>query len=102
MCLLGTMSTKPSLSPRLPVLVGAAACAACCAFPVAAVAVGLGAGTATTITAFLEPIGAGLLAAGAMFAAGLYVWRRRAKRREVRACAADRSCGCGPGARATD
>jgi hypothetical protein len=78
--------------PRGPLLLGAAACAACCAAPL--VAIVIGAGAASTITAIMEPIAGLLMAAGAVLAIALFVRYRRA--RAAAACAVDGSCGCGP------
>ena len=78
--------------PRGPLLLGAAACVACCTAPLAAIVIG--AGAASTIAAIAEPLAGLLLGVGALLGIGLYVRRRRA--RAASACAVDRSCGCGP------
>jgi hypothetical protein len=80
------MSTKFWSRPRGVVLLGAAACAACCAPPIAAIVVG--AGAASTIAAIAEPIAGVLLAAGTVLGIAIYLRRRKAR-------AAER-CGCDP------
>lgn len=77
--------------PRGALILGIAACAACCALPLAALVIG--AGAASTLAAITEPIAGILLAAGALLAITLYVRHRRAR---AVACATDGSCGCGP------
>jgi hypothetical protein len=83
------MSTNGSFwsRPRGPLLLGAAACAACCAAPLTAIAIG--AGAASTLAAIAEPIAGALLAGAALLGIAIYVRRRRAQ-------AAAGSCGCGP------
>jgi hypothetical protein len=92
-------TTKPSFwsRPRGPLLLGAAACVACCTAPLAAVIIG--AGAASTIAAIAEPLAGALLAAGAVLAIGLYLRRRRA--RAAVACSIDNSCGCSPAEKRT-
>lgn len=88
------MGTKASFwsRPRGPLLLGLAACAACCTAPLAAVVIG--AGAASTLAAIAEPVAGLLLGTAAVLAIMLYVRRRRA----AAACATDGSCGCGPSA----
>lgn len=88
------MSTKTGFwsRPRGALLLGASACAACCAAPV--VAIVIGAGAASTIAAIAEPLAGVLLATGAILGIAIYVRRRNA--RAAAACATDASCGCGP------
>lgn len=88
------MSTKRGFwsRPRGPLLLGAAACVACCATPLVAIVVG--AGAASTVAAIAEPIAGVLLATAALLGIVLYLRRRRA-RGAARAVAAG-SCGCGP------
>ncbi len=76
-----------------PVVLGGAACAACCAVPLAAVV--LGTGAASVLATWFEPL-AGLLLASAAVAAGVVWWRRRASRPspDASACSTDGSCGC--------
>lgn len=63
--------------------------------PLAAIVIG--AGAATTAAVILEPLAAGLVAAGVLMALVTYMRRRRAAAScETGACAADRSCGCEP------
>jgi hypothetical protein len=89
------MSTKASFwsGPRGPVVLGAAACAACCVAPLTAIVVG--AGAASTLAAIAEPIAGGLLAGAAVLGIGIYA-RRRRDRAAAAACASDGGCGCGP------
>lgn len=88
------MSTNRSYwsRPRGPLLLGAAACAACCATPIAAVVIG--AGAASTLAAIAEPIAGLLLATAAILTISIVV--RRCRARAAEACATDGSCGCGP------
>lgn len=109
---------------RAPLLLGAAACGACCAVPLAAVVIG--AGAATTAAAILEPLAGVLIGVAAVAAVVAYLRHRRAATArcelaaascgpgaaccvpgaaccapgaasgESDACAIDRSCGCGP------
>lgn len=84
-----------NLRPRVPLLLGAAACAACCALPLAAVLIG--AGTVATAVAILEPVAIALVALAIGLAHVAYTRRRRAAARcaAAGACATDRRC-CGP------
>ncbi len=93
------MSTKTGFwsRPRGALLLGAAACAACCAAPLAAIVIG--AGAASTIAAIAEPVAGVLLAIGAVLGIAMYVRRRNA--RAAAACATDGSCGCGPSEKRT-
>jgi hypothetical protein len=87
------MTTRTFWSrPRGPLLLGAAACAACCAPPLAAIAIG--AGAASTLAMILEPIAGVLLAAASVLAIAIVVRRRRAAL--AASCAVDGACGCGP------
>lgn len=79
--------------PRGALLLGVAACAACCAPPIAALVIG--AGAASTLAAIAEPLAGILMGAGALLGITLYVRHRRA-RTTAAACATDGSCGCGP------
>jgi hypothetical protein len=101
--------------PRAPLLLGAAACVACCAVPISAIIIGAGAATARA--AMLEPVAGVLFAAGAILAIAIVARRRSASRT---ACAVDErsgsldgagsqalrgidgACGCGPSATRTD
>lgn len=76
-----------------PAVLGIVACAACCALPFAATA--LGAGAATALTALVEPVAAALLAGGFVIAGVAWVQRRREPGCGQAACAVDGSCGCG-------
>jgi hypothetical protein len=84
------MSTRRGFwsRPRGPLLLGAVACAACCATPLVAIAIG--AGAASTVAAIAEPIAGVLLATGALLGIVMYVRHRR-----TRAVTGAR-CGCGP------
>ena len=79
--------------PRGALFLGVAACAACCAPPIAALVIG--AGAASTLAGIAEPLAGVLMAAGALLGITLYVRHRRA-RAAAAACATDGSCGCGP------
>jgi hypothetical protein len=84
--------------PKGPLLLGVAACGACCVAPL--VGLVLGAGAATTVAAILSPVTGILLAASAVLTIALVVrWRRAA--RDANACAVDGSCGCEPAQDAT-
>jgi len=85
------MSTRASFwsRPRGPLLLGATACAACCAAPLTAIVIG--AGAASTLAAIAEPI-AGILLAGATVL-GITIYARRRSRAPVAACATDGGCG---------
>jgi hypothetical protein len=76
--------------PRVLARFGAAACAACCALPLAAGIVGAGGLGAAAVA--LEWLGAGLLAAAVV----AFVARRRRRPGGAAACRVDGSCGCGP------
>lgn len=81
----------------LPLLFGVGACAACCALPLLAVGLGVGGAAATAFAAFVEPLAGVLLAVGVVTTVVLVVRRsRRQTSCSSGACAADRSCGCGP------
>lgn len=79
--------------PPLLAVLGAGACAACCALPLAAGVFGAGAVGAAAFA--LEWLGAGLLVAAAV-AFVVVRLRRRRPACEATACAVDGSCGCGP------
>lgn len=81
--------------PRGALLLGAAACAACCAAPLTALVIG--AGAASTIGAIAEPVAGALFAVGALLGIAAYVRRRRGRVADT-ACAADGGCGCGSSA----
>jgi mercuric ion transport protein len=82
--------TTSAFRPGLLALLGAGACVACCALPVAAGIIG--AGVLGTAAVALEWLGLGLLAAAAVVFAVA-----RLRRRSSPACAVDGGCGCGPG-----
>jgi|JI10StandDraft_1071094.scaffolds.fasta_scaffold117752_3 membrane protein implicated in regulation of membrane protease activity len=76
-------STPPFWSrPRTSIFFGAAACAACCAPPITALVVG--AGAATTLASWLEPLAGVLFGLAAMIAIVAY---RRYRRRAATSCA---------------
>lgn len=89
------MSTSSKF--KLPAALAGAACAACCAVPLVGLA--LGAGTASTVAAFVEPA-AGVALALAAALVGVVLVRQRAagaKRCATQgSCAVDGSCGCSP------
>lgn len=87
------MKTSFWSRPRGPLLLGAAACAACCVAPLTAIVVG--AGAASTLAAIAEPIAGVLLASAAVLGIAIYV-RRRHAHAAAAACAIDGGCGCGP------
>lgn len=83
--------------PRGPLLLGLAACAACCAAPIAAIMIG--AAAASTLAAIAEPVAGILLGGASVLAISIYVRRRLAA--GSAACVVDGSCGCGPTSRKT-
>jgi hypothetical protein len=74
-----------------PAALGAAACVACCAPPL--VGLVLGAGAASALAAFVEPLAAILLASAALVV-GLVLLRQR--RQAALAAKSDAGCGCQP------
>jgi Na+/citrate or Na+/malate symporter len=79
---------------KFPALLGATACAACCAIPLVGLA--LGAGAASTLAAFVEPIAGASVGVAAVGALAVVVRQRRAATAALQAaCPIDGSCGCG-------
>jgi hypothetical protein len=89
-------SSSPLSQFQVPAVLGAAACAACCAVPLVGLA--FGAGTASTFAAFVEPAAGISLAVAAVFVGMVLVAQRRAAASCATqgSCSVDGSCGCSP------
>ncbi|WP_433933201.1 hypothetical protein AB3662_03155 [Sorangium cellulosum] len=94
------MSTVPQKRwsfPLIPLGLGAAACAACCAVPL--LGLGLGAGGLGALVGLMEPMALGLVGIGLVMA--VVAVRRRSNNHqascaETGACSIDGACGCRP------
>lgn len=90
-------TSSPMSQFKVPAALGAAACAACCAVPLVGLA--MGAGTASTVAAFVEPAAGVALAVAAVLVGVVLVGQRRAAAKTCAtggSCAVDGSCGCAP------